>query len=129
MAAGPRTGTVRQRQYALKPGKSILEKLWDDVTGISWKLATEGDALKKGERNRLQGKAEGIAWAIGRMLTTYEDPDKTMAVIRECVGLWLEARETGNYPLAETVPWRHTAFTRPGTRAGYGEEKGSNDAD
>src|SRR5690348_640744 len=118
MAAG-RAGAGGIRRYSVKPGKSILEKLWDDLTGISYKLVSESDKLKKSERNRLAGKAEGIAWCISRMMAPYSDqPETQMILVRECVGSWLEARETGKYPLAEMVPWRHPGLMTPGMREG-----------
>lgn len=85
------------RTIQVMPGKSIVEMLWDDLMAI---VSVPGDLGK-----RKAGKAEGIAWAIARMLNPLTDPAVTIEIVRECVANYLEALEAGE-DTALTVPWR-----------------------
>src|SRR4051794_18648633 len=87
--------------------------LWEDLCALLLEIngrESDGKSVK-----RLAGKAEGLAWSISRIISPYEDspgPVKTLEVVRDIAGNWLEAHEARRSTI-DIVPWKDPRIAQP----------------
>jgi hypothetical protein len=75
-----------------------MEIIWDELCVLSVALAQDENPKK-----RDIGRAEGLAWALGKLLNPYgEDP---LARPRAAIENYLEACATGA-DVSGTAPWK-----------------------